>query len=81
MYQPIKQKIAVAGVYESAYFSPRKFKYRSREYVVQKITVTADVKDGGVRKRFYSVVANDNIFRLCFDREREIWTLEEAWID
>lgn len=81
MYQSIRKRIAVAGVFNLAKFEPKKFKYKSREYAIQKITIAADVKDGGVRKRFYSVVSEDNVYRLSFNRENEIWMLEEVWVD
>ncbi len=73
MYQTIHEKIAVVGVYAQAQFTPRKFKWSSRTYVIDQITLTSDVKDGGVRKRIYSVLSGADFFRLEFNRETEVW--------
>ncbi len=81
MFQKIAENISVAGVYDKASFEPRKFKWHTREYKVEEITMTADIKDGGVRKRMYSVLSAGNLYRLCFNRDNELWILEEVWND
>jgi len=84
MYQRIDEKIAVVGVYQPASrlkFEPKKFLWLHKTYLVEAITLVNDVKDGGVRKRLYSLVSGGNIYRVCFNRDSEIWQLEEIWYD
>ena len=81
MYQKIHENIQVAGVYGPAKFTPKKFKWKNRIYWVDEITSVADLKDGGVKKRFFSLVSKNEVYRVIFDRENEKWWLEEKWID
>lgn len=81
MYEPIHESISVIGVYKNAKFFPRKFLWLDKEYLISQITFSADIRDGSVRKRQYSVVANNNSYRLLFDRAEETWTLEEVWYE
>jgi hypothetical protein len=79
MYQTIHEKVAVAGVYDKALFLPKKLKWHGRELRISKVTFANDYKDGGVRWRMYSVMAGGNLYRLSFNRETEVWMLEEVW--
>lgn len=81
MYQSIRERIDVAGVYKNSKFLPRKFRWQAREYQISEVTLTADTKDGGVQKRHFSVMSEGNVYRLCFNRDNESWTLEEVWVD
>lgn len=81
MYQKITESIEVAGVYQKSHFFPRKFRWKNQEYVISEITLKSDIKDGGVKKRLYSVLVNRELYRLTFNRDDESWTLEEIWID
>ena len=81
MYQRIAEKIAVAGWYTRGTFAPRKFRWRERDYPISQITLKSDVKDGGVRYRIYSVMANQELYRLSFDRDNEQWELTELWVE
>jgi len=81
MYQTISEKIEVAGVYQKAKFFPKKFYWKKTLYQIEEITFTADVRNGAVLKRIYSVVVGSNVFRLCFDRSSETWSIEEIWCE
>lgn len=81
MYQTIEEPIEVAGVYTKSTFIPKKFRWKQREYLIKEITLKSDTKDGGVRKRLYSVLVGKELYRLTFNREDETWMLEEVWID
>jgi hypothetical protein len=81
MYQTIAEPIYVAGVYDSSGFKVVKFKWRQRQYIVEQVTFKAEVKDGGVRGRMYSVVAGGTAYRLYFNRDSERWRLEELWVE
>ncbi|MBI4091406.1 hypothetical protein HY419_01485 [candidate division WWE3 bacterium] len=81
MFTPIDEKISVLGVYYKARFTPKKFKWHTREYKVEEITMVSDTKDGGVRRRIYSILSLGNLYRLSFNRETETWTLKEVWCE
>jgi hypothetical protein len=81
MYQTIHEKIAVAGIYNQAIFTPKKLKWRNKVLLVQQTTFIANIKDGGTKKRMYSVVCEGMLYRICFDRDAETWMLEEVWYD
>jgi hypothetical protein len=81
MYEPIHEAISVIGVYKNRKFIPRKFLWLDKEYQVDIITFFADIRDGSVRKRQYSVVSKGTSYRLLFDRAEETWMLEEVWCE
>lgn len=81
MYQIIHEQIEVAGVYNHLKFTPKKFKWKNKVYSIKEITLTAEMKDGGVKKRFFSVVSQGEVYRVIFDRENEKWWLEEKWVE
>jgi hypothetical protein len=81
VFQTIGEPIVVAGVYQSFHFIPKKFKWGSREYLIDEITLISNIKDGGVKKRLYSVLSGPNLYRLEFNRETEQWLLQEIWCE
>lgn len=82
MYQTLHEEIEVAGVFSRGKYKPVKFKWRTRQLKIQEITLVADTKDGGVRKRWFSLVAEDkNVYRLLFNLENFQWFIEEVWVE
>jgi hypothetical protein len=81
MYQTISEPIEVAGIYTKSTFIPKKFRWKNRVYPIQEITLQSDTRDGGVKKRLYSVVVGKELYRLTFNRDAESWLLEEVWIE
>lgn len=79
MYQTIGEKISVIGIYKQGKFIPKKFQWNGNILNIDEITLTADIKDGTIRKRMYSVVCKGNVYRLMFDRQQEIWEVAEVW--
>lgn len=77
----INESIDVAGVYLKSTFIPKKFRWKSREFVITQITMRSDTKDGGIKKRLYSVMVGRELYRLTFNRDMETWQLEEVWIE
>jgi hypothetical protein len=69
----------VAGVYQDHHFNPKRFQWRQRLYSIDTTTFVSDNKDGGVRKRHYSVMSGGNLYRLEFNRDTEQWLLMEVW--
>lgn len=81
MFQIIGEKIIVAGVYKNAIFLPKKFSWRDKTYLIEQITLISQIRDGQVKKRLYSVLSQKTLYRLLFNRDTEIWTLEEIWVE
>ncbi len=81
MFQTIGEKIEIAGVYKNAAFFPKKMKWRQRILVIEKITLITEIRDGHIKKRMYSFVNKTNLYRVVFNRETEIWILEEIWFE
>lgn len=81
MYQPVQEAITVAGVFSQGKFLPKKFLWKQREIRVEEITMQARVKDGGVRKQFYSVLNQGNLYRLCYTLDWQEWELSEVWYE
>lgn len=81
MYQKIHEEIKVAGVYKNHTFQPFKFLWKNRQLKIDQITLASDVKDGMIKKRFYSVLVGKDIYRILFNRETETWILDEVWVD
>ena len=80
-YQTIHEKISIVGVYANGHFIPKKFRWGERVLRIDQITLQSDVKDGGIRQRFISVMVNNEVYRLCFNRETEDWWVEEVWVE
>jgi hypothetical protein len=60
---------------------PRKFLWKNRTIQVEEITMQAKVKDGGVRKQFYSVLNQGNLYRLGYTLDSQEWELAEVWYE
>ncbi len=81
MYEEVNQPIAVVGIYQKHQFLPKKFKWQQRILDVDEVTLINDVRDGQIKKRFYSVVSAGNVYRLEFNRNSEQWKLLQVWVD
>ncbi len=81
MYQAINEQIDVIGIYRKHQFLPKKFRWQQRVLKIDEVTLVNDVKDGQIDKRFYSVVAADNVYRLEFNRTTEEWKLVQVWVE
>ena len=68
-------------MYKQTAFIPKKIKWGERILLIQEITLVSEIRDGKVKKRLYSVLCGKDLYRLLFDRETEIWTLEEIWVE
>jgi hypothetical protein len=81
MYTTLHEPISVVGFYTRGKFFPKKFIWREKSYNITQQTFSTDLKDGGRKQRMYSVVAENNTYRLTFDRDLEEWSLEEVWVE
>jgi hypothetical protein len=78
-YLTIHETIQVAGVYAQAKFQPTAFVWSGKKWNISEVTAIVNQRDGGVELRHYSVVANQQVCRLLFNRDAEKWWLEEIW--
>jgi len=81
MYQPIGEEISVAGVFARGQFQPTKFRWQNQVYPIKEVTFTAQVRDGGVIYRFFSVLSGGNLYRLRFEPLAQHWQLQEIWCE
>lgn len=81
MFQTIGENIEVGGVYRHGHFVPKKFKWKQTVYPIEEITLIAEIRDGQIKKRQYSVLSHTTLYRLLFNRDTENWTLEEIFIE
>ncbi|MEP7167689.1 MAG: hypothetical protein ABI758_06980 [Candidatus Woesebacteria bacterium] len=81
MFQRIDEKVEVAGVYKAATFVPKKIKWGKKVLLIEKVTLISDIRDGAIRKRMYSLLCGGELYRVVFNRDTEIWILEEIWTE
>ena len=81
MFQRIDEKVDIIGLYTKGHFLPKKMKWNGRVFPIDKITLVTEVRDGEVKKRLYSFVSGKDLYRLLFNRETEMWVLEEIWVE
>lgn len=81
MFQMIGEKVDVIGLYTKAHFLPKKIKWAGKVLLVEKLTLISEIRDGEVKKRMYSFTNGVNMYRLLFNRDTEVWTLEEVWVE
>lgn len=80
-YESINEQVDMVGSYTQGHFKPKKFRWHGRVLNVDQITLQSDVKDGGVKKRLFSVVVGGEVYRLEFNRDSEQWWLKEIWVE
>ncbi len=80
-YESINEQIDMVGSYTQGKFKPKKFRWHRRVLNIDRITLQSDIKDGGVKKRLFSVVVDKEVYRLEFNRDSEQWWLKEIWVE
>lgn len=81
MFERIDAKVSVAGVYAQGRFAPKKIRWGKKILLVDEITLVSEIRDGAVKQRLYSFRSGSEVYRLLFNRETEIWILEEVWVE
>lgn len=81
MYQTIGEEISVIGVYQKSRFTPKKFKWQNNTLTITQVCSVHDFKDGGVKKRRFSVMSGSTLYLIEFDRDFEKWSLEQVWVE
>ncbi|MDP2874470.1 MAG: hypothetical protein Q8N84_04235 [bacterium] len=80
MTEKIGEKVEVAcqSLPPTGRLTPTKLRWRGREYPVEKIGLHFPLRQGKTLHHIFSIVAGGNFFKLDFDTESLVWTLEEA---
>jgi hypothetical protein len=81
MHQTIHEAVKVAGIFSLSQFKPIWFKWQNRVLKVDQITLVSDYKQGLVKSKLYSVIAEGNLYRLDFNLITHDWILKSVWID
>ncbi len=81
MYQTIHETIKVGGIFHQAQFKPLWFVWQEKRFDINEITLISDLKNGKVKKKLFSVLANDNLYRLDYCPADQTWFLEQIWVD
>ena len=80
MLEQIHEKISVITVHDQQKHTvmPAKLKWQGRVYNINKIGFHQKVWDGRNRKHIFFVSTGTMDFKLSYDTEDLIWTLEEV---
>ncbi len=81
MNQIINESIKVAGVFHHSIFKPVWFEWNNQQLKIDEITLISDYKQGSIKCKIYSILANGNLYRLHFDLNSHKWTVQSVWID
>ena len=86
MYQTIGEEnqgepISVIGVYTPGHFFPKKIKWREKTLLINQICSAHDFKDGGVKKRRFSLMSEGTVYLIEFNRDLETWHLQQIWVE
>ncbi len=81
MYQTISETIKVQGTFQNSHFIPQNFTWNNQDFSIDKITSIHNLKDGGVKKRRYSVTSNANLYLIEYNRDQETWELIQVWFE
>ncbi|HEX7017863.1 MAG TPA: hypothetical protein VF209_03070 [Patescibacteria group bacterium] len=80
MFTKLHDRIQVIGIFTFKGFIPKKFQWKDKVYLINQVTLVSDVKDGGLRQRWYSVEVRGNVYRLLYNRDHDEWWLEEVYV-
>ena len=81
MNQTINEPIKVAGVFYHSVFKPVWFEWNNQQLKINEITLISDYKQGLIKCKIYSVLANGNLYRLLFNLISQKWVVQSVWID
>lgn len=81
MFTSLHDRIQVIGTFTLKGFVPKKFQWQNKIYRITRVTLVSDVKDGGVRQRWYSVESGGNVYRLLHNRDADEWWVEAVYVD
>jgi len=82
MYEEVGEKIKVLAEFTDGKIIPRVFKWKSKEYRVGKVNLFYQERQGKSVDYYFSVETDTGgVFKLKYNDEKLIWTLEELWVE
>ena len=81
MYQAIQEEVSVAGVFAQGKFLPKKFRWQTKVYPIEEVTLSSVWRDGGVKYTSFSVLSQGNLYRLQYNHDSQHWQLAEVWCE
>ncbi|OGF31678.1 hypothetical protein A2533_03680 [Candidatus Falkowbacteria bacterium RIFOXYD2_FULL_35_9] len=79
MFNKIDEPIEVICAFLKNKSLPLYFRWGNRRYKIDKVNLVHSVRRGRDKLYFYSVSNKSNYFKLCFDTEKNCWTLNESY--
>lgn len=81
MYEQINQPIEVLCAYVKGKSLPLFFRWNNKRYKIDKVNFVHSVRHGRDKMYFYSVSNKTNYFKLCFNTEKNKWSLLEFYTE
>lgn len=77
MYEKVSEPIEVLVAFRHQRVEPMTFKWGTRYYQIQKISLVHSERQGREKLTYFSVSDGSNAYRLSFSSESMKWRLEE----
>ncbi|MFH1426949.1 MAG: hypothetical protein ABIG60_00230 [Patescibacteria group bacterium] len=81
MFEKINEPIEVMVEFKRHKVLPKFFKWRSKDYKIEKINMVHKERDGNDKIYYFSVSDSANFFRLAFFTRDLSWRIEELWYE
>lgn len=81
MYEPINEPIEVIVRFGAKKIAPLIFRWRSKNYQVNRVNLVHSGKVGQERWYYFSVSDKANYFKLAFNASNLKWYLEELYVE
>lgn len=82
MYQEVNEKIKVLALFEAGRIIPKALRWGNRKFIVDKVDLEYQEREGESINYFFAVSANNGIvFKLSYNSHKLLWTLKEYWLE
>jgi hypothetical protein len=82
MYEEVGEKVKVLAEFNDGLITPRVFKWSGKDNRIKKVNLFYQERHGKTVNYYFSVETNDGgVYKLKYNDEKLIWTLEELWIE
>jgi hypothetical protein len=81
MFEQINEPIEVLCAYVKGKALPLFFRWNNKRFKIDKVNLVHSVRRGRDKMYFYSVSNQENYYKLCFDTEKNNWSLSESYAD
>jgi hypothetical protein len=82
MQERMNQKIRTMTIFENGEIKPVIFEWNGRNHKIKKVNLAYQEREGRSINYYFGVETDgDEIFKLKYNDQKLIWTLEEHWVD